>query len=63
MTTKFTKADVQAAAPKLAKSKVDAEPERFRKIPDPGARLAAARSEVWRENPELVGLDHEAERS
>jgi hypothetical protein len=54
---------VQEAATKMAKAKIERQPERFRKIPDPGARLAAARSEVWRDNPELVGLDHEAERS
>ncbi len=62
MTTKFTKAAVQEAATTMAKEKIARQPERFRKM-DPGARLAAARSEVWRENPELVDLDHEAERT
>jgi hypothetical protein len=64
MTSKaFSKADVQEAATTMAKEKIARQPERFRKIADPGARLAAARSEVWRDNPELVDLDHEAERS
>ncbi len=58
----FTKGDVQGVATKLAKEKIERQPERFGKM-DPGARLAAARSEVWRDNPELVDLDHEAERS
>ncbi len=62
MTSRFTKAAVQDAATKMAKERIARQPERFRKM-DPGARLAAARSEVWRDNPELVDLDHEAERS
>ncbi len=62
MTTKFTKAAVIDAATTMAKEKIERQPERFGKM-DPGARLAAARSEVWRDNPELVDLDHEAERS
>ncbi len=62
MTTKFTKGDVIDAATTMAKAKIERQPERFRKM-DPNARLAAARSEVWRDNPELVDLDHEAERS
>jgi hypothetical protein len=61
MTSKaFSKADVAAVATKMAKEKIERQPERFRKIPDPGARLAAARSEVYQQNPELVALDHEA---
>ncbi len=63
MTIKFTKAAVQEKATTLAKEKIEREPARFGKIADPGARLAAARSEVWRDNPELVDRDHEAERS
>ncbi len=63
MTSKaFTKADVQGVATKLAKEKIARQPERFGKM-DPNARLAAARSEVWRENPELVDLDHAGGRS
>jgi hypothetical protein len=57
VTTRFTKADVRDAATKLAKQKMEREPERFRKIADPHKRLAAARSEVYRENPELVEAD------
>jgi len=60
MTTKFTKADVQGVATKLAKEKIERQPQRFGKIYDPGARLAAARSEVYREHPELVDLDRAA---
>ncbi len=55
----FSKGDVAAVATKLAKEKIEAQPERFRKM-DPGARLAAARSEIYQQNPELVDLDHEA---
>ncbi len=61
MTTKFTKADVIGAATKLAKEKIEREPQRFRKIADPQARLAAARREVYQENPELTELHAAAE--
>jgi hypothetical protein len=37
----------------LAQERIDAEPEKFGKIADPGARLAAARSEVYSANPDL----------
>ena len=47
MTTKFTKADVQNAATKLAKEKIEREPQRFGKIHDPAARLSAARTEIY----------------
>ncbi len=57
---KFSKSDVQHAADTLAREKIDREPARFRKINDPNARLAAARSEVYREHPELVEADHTA---
>lgn len=38
----------------MAKEKIEREPQRFRKIADPNARLAAARSEVYQENPEIT---------
>jgi len=60
VTTKFTKADAQDAATELAKKKIERQPERFGKIHDPAARLAAARTEIYREYPELVALDREA---
>jgi len=41
-------------ATKLAKEKIERQPERFRKIQDPGARLAAARSEIYQEYPEIT---------
>lgn len=56
MGTTFTKGDVIGAATELAKKMIEREPQRFGKIADPQARLAAARTEVYRENPELREL-------
>ena len=41
----------------LAQRKIEEEPERFGKIADPHARLAAARSEVRAETPDLQGQE------
>jgi hypothetical protein len=51
VTTALQRADA------LAMEKIEEEPERFAKIADPRARLAAARSEVWAENPSLGPRD------
>jgi hypothetical protein len=61
MTTKLTKADIAAAATKLAQEKIAREPQRFGKISDPAVRLAAARSQIYREYPDIVDL-HRAAR-
>ena len=53
---KTTKADVTNAVTEMAREKIECEPRRFGKIADPGARLAAAKSEIWRENPEAREL-------